>query len=232
MRFDVISAAVVAGAVVAWLVARVFVRSHAAATKRKAEVAALGFVPSPEEAEHLRRLVRVLRGAPNAEVHDLHKRGTGERAVYWYHVHVHKTDAPIDAEEFLFACKPLAARRFALFLQPATLPDGRVMRLLAAMLARVSALAPAGVEPIEIPRQLRSKLLTALGPSGRTLYELIDDRTLSRFIDSAPRGFIAVRVAEGHCAMELISAWGRKALPGFDWRQAAGSSLEVAARLA
>lgn len=231
MPFEIILVVVVVAAA-AVLLGRGLLRNRATRVKQTAQLAELDFVPCAEDTEHLQTLVRRLRGSPNVEVHSVHRRGSGDGAVYWYHVHVPDGDAPIDAEEFLFACESFSAQRFALFLQSVSLPEGLVKRVLESILAKVSSLAPSGVEPIEIPPQLRSKLLTALGPSGKSLYDLIDDQHLTLLMSSASRGFFAIRVAEGYCAMELLSAYGRNALPDFDWTRAASASLETAARLA
>lgn len=231
MSVEITLLVIVVGAVSAVLLARAWSRKRAAAAAQATEVAELGFVPCPEDAEYLQSIVRRLRGDSSAEVHHAYRRGTGKDAVYWYHAHVHKHDAPIQAEEFLFGCEPLATQRFALFLQPASLPEGRVKHLLASLLAKVSSLAPSGIAPIEIPVQLRARLLAVLGPSGQSLNDLIDDRNLTLLLSSAARGFFAIRVAEGHCAMELMSIWGRNALPDFDWKRAASAAVETAARV-
>ena len=59
---------------------------------------------------------------------------------------------------------------------------------------------------------------------------MLDDQLLTELLHCATKGFVAVRAVGDYCTMEVISAYGRKALPNFDWPLAAAAVRELATR--
>lgn len=218
------------GLVVAFLIGRTIWNDIAATRAEARQLEQAGYVACPDEAENLKRLIEPLRNHPRIEILQPFKLRAGDVTVYRYDVRMKSGDDIVVAEEFLFPIKRRSRAPFALFVLPVQLNEGVAKKILQTILEKTNKLVPPNTEQIEVPRSLRSKILTALGPPAAGLDDLVDDSLLSDLLHGASKGFIAIRAVDDYCTMEVISGYGRKALPNFDWRTAAAAVRELAER--
>jgi hypothetical protein len=215
------------GIVAAVLLGRLILRGVRESQAANAAMAALGFRPCPEETASLEATVRALHSASNIEVRRAEKLETRAGPVYRYEVHSLHDDTPSASEEFLLPMRRKSDRPMVLFMPPEGLGEG----LARTMLEKLTAvLSPAGLAPVDVPRPLRSSVLSALGPRGSDLYDLIDDRQLTQLRQAARLGFYVARATGQHCALEVLSDYGRRMLPSFDLASAARYVRELAER--
>lgn len=215
---------------VAFLFGRAIWSNIATSKAESGRLKLAGYVPCLDKVEYLKQRVELLRNHARIEILQPHKSNTRSATLYRYNVRIKSGDDIVVAEEFLFPIKRDSSAPFALFVLPVKLDDGRARRLLQSILAKTNKLIPPNTEQIEVPRLLRSRILTALGPPGATLYELVGDRLLTDLLHGAEKGFIAIRAIDDYCTMEVISGYGRKALPNFDWQASAAAVRTLAER--
>lgn len=190
-------------------------------------IAGLGFVPCPDDVPSLLETVRLLHSDADVEVRRAEKLATRGGPVYRYEVRSSDTENSSASEEFLIQFARKSDRHLVLFMMPEGLAEGFGRTMLEKL---TTALAPQDLAPVTVPPQLRPTIFNALGPAGTTLADLIDDRELTALRSAARHGFFAARSAGTHCALELVSDYGRRTLPAFDHAAAARFVRELAER--
>lgn len=226
LTYGFVGMAVLIGAVISYLI-----WSHA--STRKNETIGLeraGFVACTNNIADLERRVRRLHDHASLDVCRVYEAKFERAGIYRYELEIGDSEDSFVTEEFLFPLRRDSRAPFAIFVLPEKLPEGLAKNLLISILGKTEKLIPPGTEQIEVPLQLQSRILTALGPPGSTLHSLIDDRLLTDLLHTASRGFFAIRGIDDDCAMEVISSYGRRALPDFDWQIAAKAVQDLAQR--
>jgi hypothetical protein len=187
----------------------------------------LGFRPCPDDVPALQETVRSLHSDSDVGVRHAEKLVTRGGPVYRYEVRSAESDTQTASEEFMFPMARKSAQPMVLFMLPEGLAEGFARTMLEKL---TSALSPRNLAPLTVPQQLRSTLFNALGPAGAQLYDLIDDRQLAQLRHAARLGFFVARASGARCALEVLSDYGRHALPAFDLASAARYVRELAER--
>jgi hypothetical protein len=200
------------------------IRRRKAADKAMAD---LGFKPCPDDVASLQEKVRELHSDSDVEVRHAEKLATRGGPVYRYEVHSADRETPDACEELLFPLARKSERPLVLFMMPDGLAEGFGRTMLEKL---TTALAPRDLAPLTVPTPLRATIFNALGPAGTTLEDLIDDRDLTALRNAARHGFSVARAVGASCALEVLSDYGRRALPAFDLAAAARYVRELAER--
>jgi len=215
----VIGLAVGAGlAIVVLAVAFGIRRTRQRHAEQERQLVQSGFRRCEAEEVQLAEVVRSMHESSSLEVHKPWKREGAEAAFYWYEVaspgsHDHQRVA---ADEFLCTIKRSSKEPFALFLSPVRIERGFGSKMLESVL---SLAAPAGLHKLEVPESLRSRgVYGAFGPQGASIQDLVDEGKLAVLSDAGRHGIFAIRGDGERCAMELTSAYGRKASGRVSWQ--------------
>jgi hypothetical protein len=213
-------------AVIAYL-ARVVVRNWRSRNAMNAAMAALAFKPCPDDIPPLQTTVRALHDDADLDIRHAEKLDTRGGPVYRYEVRSTNDENVSANEEFLLPLQRKSDRPVVLYMLPEGLIEGRARTLLEKLTATLS---PPRLAPIVAPQALRSAILSALGPPGADLFDLIDDRQLTQLRHAARLGFFVARASGSHCALEVLPVDGRRMLPSFDLAAAARYVRELAER--
>jgi hypothetical protein len=165
----------------------------------------VGFRPCPEEKEWIERTVTEIENNKGYryEVKDP-KRLAGDKAVYFYvkKRHEHPQDEPHVEEEILFALKRPTAGALVLAVKPSSLAPGLATRMIGAVATGPWDGQPDDLHRLDLPADLKkTNLLGALGPQGRSFYDLIDASTLSVVQGLGDVGGLLVRFRDGWCSV-------------------------------
>jgi hypothetical protein len=127
--------------------------------------------------------------------------------VYFYTKSRHRQDEVVAAEEFLFPLKRPSQQGLTLFVKPSNVPAGAVTKLIGAVATRAWDSQPDDLTKLEIPTELQgTNLIGALGPAGASLYDLIDNSTLSLLQNVGDCGALIVICRGEWCSLSSPSA--------------------------
>lgn len=165
-------------AVVVWVV----LKNRASSTARAQQLLRLGFSPCPGEAHALAERIKWLEN--NSEyrysVKDPMQASLDGNTAYYYTKSRRWSEDVVSTQEFLVPLKRPSADGVMLFVKPRALPGGTGANLIGAMATAGWDAQPDDLTKLEIPVELRgSNLIGALGPTGASLYDLIDAGTLA-----------------------------------------------------
>ena len=132
------------------------------------------------------------------------KRWSGEPPVYCYikmrHRYGHE-DA-VAEEEILFPLKRPPAGALVLMVKPTSLAPGLATRVLGAIATGPWDSQPDDLQRLDLPRDLKNtNLVAALGPSGASLYDLVDADTISVVLGLGDAGGMLVRFRDSWCSL-------------------------------
>lgn len=188
-----------------------------------------GFKPCEGGVTHLEAGVRSLRGSSRFELRRPWERITEDAAVYWYEVGADDADSKqrIAADEFLFTLRRPSEQPFLLYLSPTKLGKGLGARVIEKLLV---VTAPPGLQKLAPPASAHAtNVLAAFGPPDASWSDLVDADQLALFAGAARYGVFAIRCRGEHCALEMFSAYARKAMEPVTWDQTWSFVRRVAA---
>lgn len=201
-----VPAALVVAGLVAWSIAAQRGKQRA----RREALEQLGFRPCLEQKQWLEETVARIENnrGYRYEVRDP-KRLAGEPAVYHYVKmrHSDNRDDAVAEEEILFPLKRSSGAGLFLTVKPSSLATGLATRMLGALATGPWDAQPDDLHRLEIPPELgETNLVGALGPSGASLYDLIDTSTLSVIQGLGDAGGMFVQFRDSWCAVASASA--------------------------
>lgn len=202
---------VMAAALAAGLLTLSLLRQQRRRREEKAAFAQLGFTPCPEQKSWLEATVTALENNRGFQyqVRDP-KRLPGEPAVYYY-VKVRRRDQsdeePMAGQEILFPLERPSPAGLLLLVKPSSLAPGLATRILGAVAGAPWNAQPDDLHPLELPLDLKdTNLVAALGPSGASLYDLVDGPTLAVVQNLGDAGALFVSFRDGWCSAAGASA--------------------------
>ena len=180
---------------------------------QKAASERLGFRPCPDEKAWLEETVTRIENNQGFryEVRDP-KRWSEEPPVYTYDK-IRYQDArgddvvPVAEQEVLFPLKRASAGAIVVTVKPSSLAPGLATRVIGAIAAGPWDAQPDDLYRLELPPDLKgTNLMRVLGPSGASLYDLVDGDTISVMQGLGDAGGIFVRVRDGWCSVASASS--------------------------
>jgi hypothetical protein len=165
-------------ALVVWLTKR----NRQASAVQSQKLEQMGFTPCPEEADPL--VDRVTRLENNAEyryrVQNAMRAATGGKTIYFYAKSRHRQGQVVATDEFLFPLKRPSQQGLMLFVKPTSLPEGTATKLIGVVATGAWDSQPDDLSRLEIPSELKgTNIIGALGPTGCSIYDLIDANALT-----------------------------------------------------
>ena len=134
------------------------------------------------------------------------KAGCKDAAVFFYQKQRTRNGRePYAVEEFLFPLPRKSREPFMLYLKPAMLRDGLTTKLLQRLTTASWDARPDGFTGMDLPEELgKSNILSALGPEGRSLLELIDAEQLGLLLHGGDHGILILRCNGDLCSVEYL----------------------------
>jgi hypothetical protein len=165
-------------ALVIWLV----LKGSRSTAARAGKLETLGFVPCAAESGTLAERLTWLEN--NAEyqlsVDNPMRASVRGKTVYSYTKSRRRHGQVMAAEELLFPLTRPSSEGFMLFVKPSNLPAGTATQLIGAVATRDWDTQPDDLTKMAIPADLESSnFIGAMGPAGRSLYDLIGSQTLT-----------------------------------------------------
>lgn len=194
----------IAGGLAAWSLASHRRKSQA----QKLALERLGFRPCPDQKSWLEKTVMVLENNAGYRYEVREPARLPGEPVYYYVKR--RWDADEDAtaeEEILFSLKRASTAGLVLVVKPSSIAPGLATRLIADVAAGPWDSQPDDLQRLDLPADLKdSNVVAALGPSGASFYDLVDDRTLSVVKGLGDVGGLFVRFRGAWCAVASPSA--------------------------
>ena len=183
-------------------------RSRASDAARKERLQALGFAPCPDEAESLVEKVTQLEN--NSEyrytVERPHRASLRAQPAYYYSKFRHRQGSIVGADELLIPLRRPSPAGLTLFVKPTGVPAGTATKLIGAVATGAWDSQPDDLQKLEIPVDLQhTNLVGILGPSGASLYDLIDPATLSALQHVGDHGALVVMCRGQWCSLAATS---------------------------
>jgi hypothetical protein len=187
-------------ALVAWLVSK----GWASKAERSRALEILGFSPCPSETDTLTKRLTWLEN--NAEyqlsVDNPMRASLHGKTVYTYSKSRRRQSQITATEEILFPLTRLSSEGAMLFVKPSNLPAGTATRLIGAVATGAWDSQPDDMTKLDIPVGLEgSNIIGAMGPAGRSLYDLIDSQILARLQQVGDGGALIVLVRGEWCSL-------------------------------
>lgn len=189
---------------VVWLA----LRGRTANAARKENLRVLGFTPCPEEADSLVEKVTKLEN--NSEfrytVENPYRTSLRGQSAYYYSKFRHRQGHIGGADELLVPLSRPSSQGMMLFVKPTGVPAGTGTDLIGAVATGAWDSQPDDLGRLEIPIDLRhTNLMGVLGPSGASLYDLIDAGTLSALQHVGDHGALVVTCRGEWCSLAAAS---------------------------
>lgn len=167
----------------------------------------LGLRSCPEETDWLRETVsRVENNAGfRYEIRDPMR--SSREPKYYFYVKIRHRDAHVDTpsvalEEILFPVERRRLGPLALTVKPSALAPSLASRLIGSLAAAPWDARPDDLNALKLPPDLeRTNVIAALGPSGASLYDLIDATTLNTIQGLGDAGGLFVHLRDGWCTV-------------------------------
>ena len=207
MTMDVLPFAVFGVAFVV-LVVWMALRGRASGTARKERLQALGFASCPDETAFLVEKVTWLEN--NSEyrytVDRPYRASLRGQPAYYYSKSRHRQGHIVGADELLIPLRRPSAQAVMLFVKPTGIPAGTATKLIGAVATGAWDSQPDDLTKLEVPVDLRqTNLIGLLGPSGASLYDLIDLATLSALQNVGDHGALVVMCRGEWCSLAAAS---------------------------
>ena len=210
-----------------WLAIWVARKKRAIEAARQRTLAQLGFAPCPDRKPFLDEIVCRIEGPrdlspPTSEysdgvwgfsysVENPLEASLNERPVFWYTKHGRRGRDRSVSQELLFQLNRPSGEALTLFFKPSALPAGMATRWIGAAATAAWDMQSDDLSKLSIPVDLQgSNLMGALGPPGRSLYDLMDPPTLSTMQQFGDHGGTVPRCRGQWCSVE--SGTGRMSL--------------------
>ena len=189
---------------VVWMVRR----GRASDTARKARLQALGFAPCPDEAAFLVEKVTWLEN--NSEyrytVERPYRASLRDRPAYYYSKSRRRQGHIAGADELLIPLRRPSTQAVMLFVKPTGLPAGTATKLIGGVATGAWDSQPDDLTKLDVPVDLRqTNLIGLLGPSGASLYDLMDLGTLSALQHVGDHGALVVMCRGEWCSLAAAS---------------------------
>jgi hypothetical protein len=183
-------------------------RGRASDAARKERLQALGFAPCPDEVAFLAKTVTRLEN--NTEyrysVEKPYRASLRGRHAYYYSKFRHRRGHITGADELLVPLHRPSSAGVMLFVKPTGVAAGTATKLIGAVATGAWDSQPDDLEKLDIPIDLQqTNLIGALGPSGASLYDLIDPATLSAFQQVGDHGALVVMCRGEWCSLAAAS---------------------------
>jgi hypothetical protein len=192
---------VVAIGLIAWSIARQRRRDRAQSTLLER----LGFHACPEKKAWLEETVARLENNPRYRYEVKHPKRLGrDTPIYHYVVMCHRQfdEDPVVSEEILFQLKRPSSAGLVVAVKPSVLAPGLATRMLGAIATGPWDTQPDDLQRIDLPRELaNTNLLSAMGPPGANLYDLVDARVVSAMQGVGDAGGLLVSFRDDWCAV-------------------------------
>jgi hypothetical protein len=112
----------------------------------------------------------------------------------------------VGADELLIPLRRPSAQAVMLFVKPTGVPAGTATKLIGAVATGAWDSQPDDLTKLEIPVDLRqTNLIGLLGPSGASLYDLMDPATLSALQHVGDHGALVVMCRGEWCSLAAAS---------------------------
>ena len=129
------------------------------------------------------------------------------KSVYFYSKSRHRQGHVVAADEFLVPLKRPSQQGLMLFVKPSDIAEGTATSLIGAVATGAWDSQPDDLTKLEIPTELQgTNIIGALGPKGETLYNLIDNNTLSLMQNVGDCGAYIVTCRAEWCSLSSPSA--------------------------
>jgi hypothetical protein len=183
-------------------------RGRASDTARKGRLQALGFAPCPDEVAFLTKTVTRIEN--NAEyrysVEKPYRASLRGQHAYYYSKSRRRRGHIVGADELLVPLRRPSPAGVTLFVKPTGVPAGTATKLIGAVATGGWDSQPDDLEKLEIPVDLQqTNLIGVLGPSGASLYDLIDPATLSALQQVGDHGALVVMCRGEWCSLAAPS---------------------------
>jgi len=167
----------------------------------------VGFRPCPAEKSTLEGIVNGIMNDRGRHYQvEQPQRLAGDPTIYYYVKLRDRQDADEQrdaGEELLFRLRRRSPAGALLFVKPSSLAPGLATRLLGAVAAGPWLTQPDDLKRLELPADLKdTNLLTALGPEGASLYDVVDAKLLSVVQGVGDAGGMIIRLRDDWCVVE------------------------------